>query len=162
MVHHSSPPSPSPFPLCFPCALPAASSSPPPPHTAPPPSLQRLRQLTYEMPCQSERWRLPWWIFRLAFMCRGPVCARMLCLCGGIAPMPHCSALPPPLDANVTGGLVCDRLTASVCVCFCVILPYTSEIGFKVLCIKCYNSDNHRATLEANACFCVPNCMTKI
>lgn len=44
---------------------------------------------------------------------------RALCMCGGIAPLPRCSALPPPLYANVTGGLVCDGLTASVCVCLC-------------------------------------------
>lgn len=93
-------------------------------------------------------------------LCVEALYARTLCMCGGIAPLPRCSALPPPLDANVTGGLVCDGLTVNVCVCLCV-CP-RSEIGFKVLCIKCCNGDNHRATLEANTCFGVCRCMAKM
>lgn len=47
-------------------------------------------------------------------------CMCRLCMCGWIMLVPHCSALLPLADRNMTGRLVYDRLWARVCLHVCV------------------------------------------
>lgn len=122
MLHHSLVSSlPPPHFICSPSPLASSSSGKPPlpfPPPPPPPAPAPAPGLAAELWDGVSKWGMASASGGCGCAPQDPGCVRRPRMCGWIMLVPHCSALLPPADRNMTGWLVYDR-RVYVCVCVC-------------------------------------------